>query len=483
MSHSKNPPRARRLSRLFWAAMLVPWAAGCGADGKSAVQGPIDLPAFYVSDFFTPSGHMGDGQEPGHLKMDVNEGCLPPLKAGAGGNCYRFTYGPPGEVLWAGAFWAYPANNWGAEPGRLFRPWVFEDGVIRQRYNRIRFWAAARRDTLTVAVRTQLTDEDGTTHCYELRDATFALSGAKSFEVESNPTLDKAPASEGSCPEAKVLLEVPSGEYNVSLRSGFSVRVDGEAASEARPREDSLRLSLGEAANPDVPFELEVDGQVVPFQFTRPLLNVRFFAGGIRDPRLEQIRCSVEGQSCRYADNVLTGMRDKSFYVGRALTELELPSSTVRFDVPCVNNAEGKAAQAEDVTSTVECPSGTWTTDGLVAACPLGLRGQLQRDGKIVCCDGGNPSSKDEGVTVTCGTIDAIDPETNEITSTPRPVYSGKWRHVEDIEGTLLGAFGWSTSYGEFEAQPGELSVPADQVPFTYIYLDNIIWDYARQEP
>lgn len=84
---------------------------------------------------FSPSGHMGDGKTAGYIFTDINENCRP-RPPGAGGDCYRFTYRPrldDGKLLWAGVFWAFPANNWGTRPGRtLLKP-----------YTKVRFYAAA----------------------------------------------------------------------------------------------------------------------------------------------------------------------------------------------------------------------------------------------------------------------------------------------------------------------------------------------------
>jgi hypothetical protein len=475
----------------FWAALFVPLALACTPAVDPAEQGPIDVPSFTVSDFFTPSGHMGDGQTPGHVAMVVGtDGCRSRSLTGARGHCYQFTYGPPADKLWAGVFWAFPANNWGAEPGRLFRPWIFDatKGVIRQRYNRIRFSAAARRDTFEVSVRTSVGEGDAA-RCYTLRDAVFEFSGAAAgrIEVESEATLEASaePSMFTPCPEAKARIVLPPGDYEVRLREGFSVEVGGAPAGAAVPREEELDFDVRAGSSTSEGFEVEVDGEVVPFELRTPPIQVVFFAGGIRDDRLEKIRCPAEGQGCRYTDNVLTGS-PKSVSVGltRDFTELSIPSSVLRFEPPCVQNWRGEAVVRNDVNSTLTCPDGTWTTDGLVATCPLGLIGAMQENGKIVCCDGGNPVPGEAGA-FTCGTIDERDPDTGEFVSTPRPIFRGVWRHVEEIEGTLLGAFGWSTSYAEFETEPGsgKLVMPALEVPETRVFVDNIVWDYARQEP
>jgi hypothetical protein len=106
------------LPRIVAALLLASITVGCGPSDESArgKAGPIVGP-FIVSDFYTPSGFMGDGAVPGRLTADINENCREPRPAGAQGDCYRFVY-RPGDVKWAGAFWVSPANNWGTMPGR-----------------------------------------------------------------------------------------------------------------------------------------------------------------------------------------------------------------------------------------------------------------------------------------------------------------------------------------------------------------------------
>jgi hypothetical protein len=103
-----------RIAALLLALPLV--ACGPSDEADRAKAGPIVGP-FLVSNFFTPSGFMGDGAVPGRLTVDINRQCRTPRPVGAQGDCYRFVY-RPGDVKWAGAFWVSPANNWGTEPGR-----------------------------------------------------------------------------------------------------------------------------------------------------------------------------------------------------------------------------------------------------------------------------------------------------------------------------------------------------------------------------
>jgi hypothetical protein len=103
-----------RIAALLSALPLL--ACGPSAEEDRAKAGPIVGP-FVVSNFYTPSGFMGDGAVPNRLTVDINRNCREPRPPGAQGDCYRFTY-RPGDVKWAGAFWVAPANNWGTEPGR-----------------------------------------------------------------------------------------------------------------------------------------------------------------------------------------------------------------------------------------------------------------------------------------------------------------------------------------------------------------------------
>jgi hypothetical protein len=52
--------------------------------------------------------------------------CLSPREADAGGDCYTASFTPPplddAGTTWGGVYWQSPANNWGAEPGKLIAP-------------------------------------------------------------------------------------------------------------------------------------------------------------------------------------------------------------------------------------------------------------------------------------------------------------------------------------------------------------------------
>jgi hypothetical protein len=122
--------------RLAWpvglaAAALT--AAGCLPSIGDLDNGPLTS-TFAVSDVFSPSGYMGDGEFFGNLVGSTNEGCKerPP---GARGNCYAFTYYPNHMDLdpWAGVFWVFPSNSWGSTSGHA---------IDISKFQQISFWAA-----------------------------------------------------------------------------------------------------------------------------------------------------------------------------------------------------------------------------------------------------------------------------------------------------------------------------------------------------
>jgi hypothetical protein len=130
------------------AALLCSLAAvACGPPDEGsrvANPGPVKGP-FYVSDYFTPSGDMGDGEFAGNLITTFNESCKarPP---NAGGDCYRFDY-HVSTRYWAGVYWAFPSNSWGAYPGRsVIGPVDLGNGL--HSYNSVTFYAATDQATL-----------------------------------------------------------------------------------------------------------------------------------------------------------------------------------------------------------------------------------------------------------------------------------------------------------------------------------------------
>src|SRR5262245_56394408 len=117
----RMPQHLRAVTTLAAAVVL----AGCGPSSEAdrlGSTGPISGP-FYVSSYFSPSGHMGDGQQPGHVTALIgpdgidarHEWCsraladgvitspdqCPDRPPGAGGDAYTFIY-QPSTLLWAG---------------------------------------------------------------------------------------------------------------------------------------------------------------------------------------------------------------------------------------------------------------------------------------------------------------------------------------------------------------------------------------------
>jgi hypothetical protein len=112
---------------------LGPLASGCLPSIADLGEGPL-TETFAVSDYFAPSGYMGDGQYLGKLTGTPNAGCRP--RAGkARGNCYAFTYLPNDNDTdaWAGVFWVFPSNSWGSTRGRA---------IDSAKFKQISFWAA-----------------------------------------------------------------------------------------------------------------------------------------------------------------------------------------------------------------------------------------------------------------------------------------------------------------------------------------------------
>jgi hypothetical protein len=133
------------LSRWLHAAAygLFVFMAGCEAlELRPQVGSPGTLEdPFAVSNFFTPSGHMGDGELAGHIKMNVQNAACRERPPEASGDCYRFLY-TPGVKDWAGVYWVYPANNWGSRAGRQ---------VAGERFKQVRLQAASDTDDLPVS--------------------------------------------------------------------------------------------------------------------------------------------------------------------------------------------------------------------------------------------------------------------------------------------------------------------------------------------
>jgi hypothetical protein len=92
--------------------------ASTGAGGTVSVTLPLT-----ISTVFAASGYMGDGAtvssvEMLPLKPTDPQDCGGDRSPAALGTCYTVTYKPVASGLgWAGVYWQYPANNWGAMSG------------------------------------------------------------------------------------------------------------------------------------------------------------------------------------------------------------------------------------------------------------------------------------------------------------------------------------------------------------------------------
>jgi hypothetical protein len=139
----------KTLATLLCSLAIV--ACGPPAEADRTKSGPIVGP-FVVSDFFTPSGLMGDGEIPGRVSEGIDENCKMPRPPGAQGDCYHFLWRAdqdkpePLDAHWMGAYWVYPSNSWGTVPGRALQPPLDlgpdGKGGELHGYKRVRFWAA-----------------------------------------------------------------------------------------------------------------------------------------------------------------------------------------------------------------------------------------------------------------------------------------------------------------------------------------------------
>jgi hypothetical protein len=113
--------------------LLALGASGCLPSIEDLDNGPLTK-TFPVSDYFTPSGFMGDGKYFGNLVGTTNVGCKQ-RPDNARGNCYSFTYYPNrvDEDAWAGVFWVFPANSWGSTYGHA---------IDMTKFKQVSFYAA-----------------------------------------------------------------------------------------------------------------------------------------------------------------------------------------------------------------------------------------------------------------------------------------------------------------------------------------------------
>lgn len=118
---------------LLCLALALLGLPGCSVD---PVEPEVLSAPFTVSDYFVPSGYMGDASltkvTPKPMQLDYGA-CLP-RPAGAEGDCYRFRYTPApvgdGGVGWGGVYWQSPANNWGQDSPQPVRPGATRVSVV-----------------------------------------------------------------------------------------------------------------------------------------------------------------------------------------------------------------------------------------------------------------------------------------------------------------------------------------------------------------
>ncbi len=122
MSVRHSPDFALKAVAIVGALLASSGCAPKAGQPKPPPDGP-----FAVSDYYAPSGAMGDGATPGNLVINQGTDCKM-RPDGARGNCFSFQYvnnapyttpvtKSTGVCNWAGLFWQYPTNNWGTDVG------------------------------------------------------------------------------------------------------------------------------------------------------------------------------------------------------------------------------------------------------------------------------------------------------------------------------------------------------------------------------
>lgn len=114
-----------RLHRLAFAQTTCLAAAallGCApsAQAPTDASDPLPLP-FPASYYFAPTGAYGDAELPSSVTVDLTCATRAPAPEGSEGDCYTVDYTTP-VGGYAGVFWQFPPNNWGAEQGRRVSP-------------------------------------------------------------------------------------------------------------------------------------------------------------------------------------------------------------------------------------------------------------------------------------------------------------------------------------------------------------------------
>jgi hypothetical protein len=172
---------------------------------------PIQAP-FTVSDYYVPSGFMGDASVLGRSvkPMDLSYEHCRPRPVGAHGDCYRFVYTPvpiaDGGVGWAGVYWQSPANNWGQDAPQKMQP----------NATRVAFFAAGGagdENAMFLAAGLSATDADGA-----------PLPYVDSFKAQQSVTLS------AELTRYEIALPEGVGYDHVTGGFGFSLTAVGPAA-------------------------------------------------------------------------------------------------------------------------------------------------------------------------------------------------------------------------------------------------------------
>lgn len=105
---------------IFFLAPLLGMVMGWGIV-KVVATDALEIKApFEVSNYFYPSGWMGDGEdgEEGEKYIQLNDQWRENCHSAP--TCIRITY-RPNKKGWAGIYWQFPDGNWGDSPGRRIK--------------------------------------------------------------------------------------------------------------------------------------------------------------------------------------------------------------------------------------------------------------------------------------------------------------------------------------------------------------------------
>lgn len=163
-----------RLHLAFSLALLATSSVGCSVSEPEADR-TVELP-FLVSEEFTPSGFMGDGELDDVVTMEVDNDKCHVRAADSRGSCFRFDYHAPasGSIGWGGVYFQAPPNNWGDLPGKR----------VAQGAKQLRLKAAGLTGTeLATFTMAGLTGTDANGDPYPNADT---FKGTKSFSLTTD---------------------------------------------------------------------------------------------------------------------------------------------------------------------------------------------------------------------------------------------------------------------------------------------------------